>query len=286
MTITDPNTHAHTHSNLVADLLYARLNVQPLDWPATTPSSLPAAYSAALAVRAERRVAGEVAVGYKVGFTNRNIWPRYDVYAPIWGTVWQSGLSQRDPESQKASVVSLEGLSEPRIEPEVVFCLRSAPPPDCTLAELVGAISSVAHGFEVVHTHFPGWKFTAAQAVADAGLHGRLLLGHQVSLPTDLSPEAFMNAMAGLRVKLFCDGVQKDQGVGANVLDGPLQALHHFVKELRATPNAPALKAGDLITTGTLTDAYPVEAGQTWHTELDSAEPVAAELQGLAVRFE
>jgi hypothetical protein len=31
----------------------------------------------------------------------------------------------------------------------------------------------VAHGYEIVHTHFPGWKFSAAQAVADGGLHGR-----------------------------------------------------------------------------------------------------------------
>jgi 2-keto-4-pentenoate hydratase len=52
--------------------------------------------------------------------------------------------------------------------------------------------------------------------------------------------------------------VLKDEGVGANVLDGPVQALLHFVNELRAIPGAPALQAGDIITTGTLTDAWPV----------------------------
>jgi 2-keto-4-pentenoate hydratase len=60
-------------------------------------------------------------------------------------------------------VLSLKGLCEPRIEPEVVFGLREAPPPDCSAAELVAAIDWVAHGYEIVHTHFPGWKFSAAQ---------------------------------------------------------------------------------------------------------------------------
>ena len=35
------------------------------------------------------------------------------------------------------------------------------------------------------------------------------------------------------------DGELKEEGVGANVLDGPLQALLHFVEALRATPDAP-----------------------------------------------
>ena len=95
-----------------------------------------------------------------------------------------------------------------------------------------------------------------------------------------------VKALAGLKLTLYGDGVLKDEGTGANVLDGPVQALLHFVRELRATPDAPLLKAGDVITTGTLTDAYPVQAGQIWHTRIDSAGPVASELQGLTVRFE
>lgn len=278
--------HPALLSSIVADLLQARQSAQPLAWPITVPPDLPAAYAAALAVRAARSAAGDIAVGYKVGFTNRTIWPRYQVYAPIWGTVWQSGLTLVDAAAPNAGVVSLDGLCEPRIEPEVVFCLREAPPPGCTPAQLVAAIAWAAHGFEIVHTHFPGWKFTAAQAAADAGLHGRLLVGRQVQLPAGTSPELLMQALAGLRLALYGDGVWRDEGVGANVLDGPVQALLHFVQELRATPGAPLLKAGDLITTGTLTDAYPVQSGQTWHTEIESSGPVAGQLQGLRIRFE
>lgn len=273
-------------SALVTDLTRARLDASPLPWPAGVPADVPLAYATALAVRAARSAKGERPMGYKVGFTNRTIWPRYEVYGPIWGTVWDSSLARVDASAPNEGVLSLKGLCEPRIEPEVVFGLREAPPPDCTAAQLVAAIDWVAHGYEIVHTHFPGWKFSAAQAVADGGLHGRLLVGHAVKLPAGAAPEAFMEALAALRLKLYGDGVLKDEGVGANVLDGPVQALLHFVRELRDTPDAPALRAGDIITTGTLTDAWPVRAGQIWHTEIEAYGPVAGALKGLKVRFE
>jgi 2-keto-4-pentenoate hydratase len=273
-------------SALVSDLTRARLDAQPLPWPAAVPADVPLAYAAALAVRAARGAQGDRPVGYKVGFTNRTIWSRYEVYGPIWGTVWHSSLARVDASRPNEGVLSLKGLCEPRIEPEVVFGLREAPPPNCSAEQLVAAIDWVAHGYEIVHTHFPGWKFSAAQAVADGGLHGRLLVGHAVKLPAGTAPEALIASLAGLKLRLYGDGVLKDEGVGANVLDGPVQALLHFVRELRATPGAPALRAGDIITTGTLTDAWPVRAGQTWHTELEASGPVAGALKGLAVRFE
>ena len=257
-----------------------------LDWPATMPLDMPQAYAAALAVRAARIQAGDVPAGYKVGFTNRNIWPKYQVDAPIWGTVWKGRVTQAPSNTSDAAVLSLDGLCEPRIEPEIVFCLRDAPPPDCSADELVASLDWVAHGFEIVHTHFAGWKFTAAQAVADAGLHGRLVVGARVPVAAGTPTVDLVQALAGLQVRLYGDGTLKDEGRGVNVLDGPVQALLHFVRELRATPGAPDLKAGDLVTTGTLTDAHPVAPGQTWHTEIESSGPVGEALAGLAVRFE
>ena len=37
-----------------------------------------------------RRQRGETPRGYKIGFTNRTIWPRYGVFAPIWARVGPS----------------------------------------------------------------------------------------------------------------------------------------------------------------------------------------------------
>ena len=272
-------------SDLVLNLEQSRLNARPMDWP-LAPLSLDHAYKAALAVREARIAAGDQPAGYKVGFTNRNIWPHYNVHAPVWGTVWQGGVTLAGHDAANPTVLALSGLCEPRIEPEIVFGLREAPPPDCSADELVASLDLVAHGFEIVHTHCAGWKFTAAQAVADAGLHGRLLVGCPIQVPADTTAVDLIQALAGLRVQLYAEGLLKDEGKGVNVLDGPVQALLHFVRALRATPGASALKAGDLVTTGTLTDAHPVQPGQTWHTQIESIGPVAGALAGLTVKFE
>jgi 2-oxo-3-hexenedioate decarboxylase len=52
--------------------------------------------------------------------------------------------------------------------------------------------------------------------------------------------------------------------VGANVLDSPLHALEHFLKELRSCPGSTDIQIGDVVTTGTWTDAYPVKSGEMW----------------------
>lgn len=276
---------AHDPPGLLTDLADARPHCRLLNWPADLPVNLTQAYALALAVRQTRIVEGDVPVGFKVGFTNRSLWPRYEVYAPIWGTVWQSTMTQLAPDTPNAGVLSLDGLSEPRIEPEIVFCLRAAPPPDCTAEQLVASLDWVAHGFEIVHTHFSHWKFTAAQAVADAGLHGLLLVGHRIELSAETPSLEAIGQLARLKLRLYGDGVLKDEGQGTHVLDGPVQALLHFVRELRANPAAPALKAGDVVTTGTLTDAHPVQAGQTWHTEIDAQGSIAGAIEGLTVCF-
>jgi hypothetical protein len=44
-------------------------------------------------------------------------------------------------------------------------------------------------------------------------------------------------------------------------------ALAHLVRVLRGQPHAPSLAAGEVITTGTITDAWPVEAGEAWSSD-------------------
>lgn len=251
-------------------------------WPAAlstdTGFGLDAGYQAALAVRALRLARGERPRGFKVGFTNRGIWARYNVFAPIWGTVWDSSLTLCDGEG----VLSLQGCSQPRLEPEAVFGLKATPPADASLQQLVEALDWVAPGFEIVQSHLPGWKFLAPDTVADGGLHARLLVGARVPVAQVAASADELDArLAQCRVVLrHDDGAgEVERGQGANVLDGPLRALHHFLAELRRCPGAPDLQAGDVVTTGTWTDAWAVAPGQRWSAEFE------APLSRLAVRF-
>ena len=250
-------------------------------WPDSVAASdfgdLAAAYRSALAQRTLRIARGEVPRGYKIGFTNRSIWPRYAVYAPIWGTVWDTSLIH----CQGQAVLSLAGLCQPRIEPEAVFGLKAAPRPHSGLDGLYAALDWVAPGFEIVQSHRPGWRFTAPETVADGALHARLLVGPKQPVATLARDAASLQAaLAAARLQLHRDGAAVEAGAGANVLDSPLLALLHFVEELRQCPGAPSLQAGDVVTTGTWTDAWPVSAGQTWLGQF------SAPLTPLQVRFE
>lgn len=225
------------------------------------------AYQLALAVRALREHRGEQPRGYKIGFTNRTLWPLYQVFAPIWGTVWDSTLHHCDGQG----TLSLHPACQPRLEPEVVFGLARTPPAGASLQALFESIEWMAPGFEVVQSHLPDWKFRASDTVADSGLHARLLVGRRVPVrAVAASAEALDTLLANMTVRLVHEDTDVASGTGRQVLDSPLRALHHFMQELRACPGAPDLKPGDVITTGTWTDAFPIASGQHWTAHFPS----------------
>lgn len=225
------------------------------------------AYRRAIAVRALRIARGEQPRGFKIGFTNRSIWPRYGVFAPIWGTVYDTTLLACDGEAE----IDLTGTCQPRIEPEAVFGMGATPPPGATIEQLFDCIEWLAPGFEIVQSHCAGWKFETAQSVADGSLHARLLVGPKRAIgEVAADATAFNASLASASVQLSCDGKQKDSGRGADVLDGPLFALRHFLVELRACRGGPDLMAGDVVTTGTWTDAWPLLPGQTWRADFSA----------------
>lgn len=234
---------------------------------AALPGELDAAYALALQVRALRLARGERPAGYKVGFTNRTIWQRYRVFAPIWGSVWNTTLQRGDGSGRLA----VAGLCEPRLEPEIVFGIAATPPTAPTLQQLFECVEWLAPGFEVVQSHCPGWSFSAAETVADGGLHGRLLIGRALPVGSlALDAETLDARLANMRVELRHDDRTVDSGLGADVLDGPLHALLHFVHEQQRCSSAPSLQPGDVVTTGTWTDAWPIAAGQRWHAAFDA----------------
>jgi 2-keto-4-pentenoate hydratase len=244
-------------------------------WPASCGTDLHTAYERALSVREMRIARGEQPRGYKIGFTNRTIWERYGVYAPIWGTVWDTTLSLCEGEG----ALSLARTAHPRIEPECVFGVARTPPARASLDDLFASIEWLAPGFEIVQSH-QAWKFVAADTVADGGLHAKLLVGRRIPVGEVARDAASLEQrLATARIRLLCGGEVKDEGVGANVLDGPLHALKHFLEALRGYPGATDLRPGDVVTTGTWTDAWPVAAGETWVAQFD------APLGRLGVRF-
>jgi 2-oxo-3-hexenedioate decarboxylase len=233
------------------------------------------AYRVTAAMRQSRVDRGERVLGRKIGFTNRTIWAEYNVYAPIWGFVYDRTLRNL---TEIGGAFPLAGLAEPRIEPEIVFGLSRAPAPGMNDRALLSAIEWVAHGFELVQSIFPGWKFSPADTVAGNALHGALLIGERH--PVGERADAWLRTLCAFDIDLKCNGKPMDRGRALNVLEGPLSTLRYLMDLLAKDRANPPLVAGEIVTTGTLTRALPVKAGETWTTELTGVA-----LGGISVRL-
>ncbi len=231
-------------------------------------------YAIGAEVHRLRKARGETPVGYKLGFTNRTIWDEYNVHAPIWAPIYNTTVRPLP------DLVSVASLLEPRIEPEILFRLSGKPQPGMSNAELLGCISHVAHGFELVQSLYPGWAFRAPDTVAALGLHGALLHGPFVTVEPD-DRSGWDSALADFSVTLRRDGSIVDEGHSANVMGGgPLDALSHLVALLSEGDSGHSLVPGEIVTTGTLTRALPVAPGERWSTDLDGIG-----LAGISIAF-
>jgi 2-oxo-3-hexenedioate decarboxylase len=232
------------------------------------------AYGVVAEMRRLRTARGERVAGRKIGFTNRTIWDEYKVFAPIWGYMYDTTLA----DVSAARNVDLSKFVEPRIEPEIAFGFARAPEAGMSPAQILDCIGWAAHGFEIVQSHYPDWKFSAPDTVANNALHGAYFMGERISVADDRA--AWLDALANFEISLYRNGERIDQGHARNVLDGPLFAIRHLLDLLKDDPQNEPLAAGEIITTGTVTKAFPVTSGETWHTEVRGVR-----LPGIEISF-
>jgi 2-keto-4-pentenoate hydratase len=200
----------------------------------------------------------------------------YGVDAPMWAHVYADTVSYaRGGKTQ----VSLAGTVSPRMEPEIAFKLRAPLPVDCKDAEqLLRACEWYAHSVEIVHSHFD-WKFKLADATADWACHARLVIGEPQAI-RDADIPALARALPAVRVALLKSGIKQIEGIGANVLDSPVHALGFLADLLAQQAFMQPLAAGEVVSTGTITDALPVKPGETWSTEISGLP-----LQNLTISY-
>ena len=219
--------------------------------------SLQEAYDVAGIVR--QKLGQTEIIGRKIGFTNRNIWNIYNVDQPIWGPITTGSVSFFESNFLK---VDLSQFCEPRIEPEVVVCLKKKPQHGSTDPEIY--LDWIAPGFEIVDSIYPNWKFSLTDAIASGGLHGCLVVGKKFKVNDRTERD-----LIDVGVSLYRGGKMEEAGTGANVLDGPVSAIRYLHSGLSKIRNQDALSAGNIITTGTMTDAKPIFSKEEWSAKFD-----------------
>jgi 2-oxo-3-hexenedioate decarboxylase len=195
--------------------------------------------------------------GWKLGFTNQALWQRLGLDRPIRARIYEQTLCAGDLDSA--------GLVDPRIEPEIVVGFGAGVAQGSGAAAIAGAIEWVAAGLEVVHCHFTRWELTPAEALADGGLHAALAIGPRRQVDADA-----VHGLSEASCELMRDGALVETGRGADVLGGPLEALEWLLRELPG-----GVRAGEIVTTGTLTRAVPIAPGERWEHRLATGIGVA-----------
>ncbi|MDP5008740.1 MAG: 4-oxalocrotonate decarboxylase, partial [Glaciimonas sp.] len=252
------STKANRYAHQLIDARICTRLLSPLS--NEEPMSLTDGYDIAKCVLDASIGQGEIAIGRKLGFVNRMIAPKYGVVEaitiPILAHIFESTVRYAE---DNRGIQSLEGAMQPRIEPEIVFKLATTPSPNASIEEIADCIEWMAHGFEIAICPYPDWKFETVDAIAAFGLHGTLIIGE----PHVLSSATRRNLgeiLANASVSLSCcteDAMTLcAAGFGSDVHGSPLHALWHLHKILQKQSQFPPLTAGEIITTGTWTDAY------------------------------
>jgi 2-keto-4-pentenoate hydratase len=159
------------------------------------------------------------------------------------------------------ATVSISKMYAPKIEPEIVFKLRSELPADADAAGVLGAVEWIALGFEIIDCVYPDWKITPADFVASYGLHAGLVVGTPMRVSADRIP-SLVEQLASFTVSMQKNSAVVALGAGKNSLKSPALCLAELSS---ATAKAgAALSAGAVISSGTLTEAQLVAVDETY----------------------
>jgi len=233
-----------------------------------TDLSMADAYDIARTILDARIAQGEVPVGRKIGFSNRKMWPMYGKSEPMTGPIWSTLFdSTVEFAHDNNPIHKLTKAQQPRIEPELVFKLARTPEPDIDLEGLGECLEWIAHGFEIVVSPFRHWEFEPADAVAAFGLHRALIIGEPKMLSRE-SKRRLHTVLSGASISLSRSNAEGSElcaaGFASDVMDSPLHALLALHQELQQQNQFSPLQAGELITTGSWTDALPIKRGEVW----------------------
>ncbi|HEX2884962.1 2-keto-4-pentenoate hydratase [Vineibacter terrae] len=207
------------------------------------------------AYRVARLVEEELAlpvVGWKIAAMKEELQRQLRTDSPIYGRVY----------ARWTSPASVEHARQCSPIPEVEYQARLGAdlPPRArpyTIGEVTEAVASLHPGLELAQCSFiHDASFPPLPAIlADGAGSGTIVYGPPI-------PDWRTRDIAGQEVVLSCDGQPRRRGTAGAALDHPMVPLTWLANELSRT--GIGLKAGQMVSTGTLTGMLRPKAGETY----------------------
>jgi 2-oxo-3-hexenedioate decarboxylase len=246
---------------------------------------LDAAYAIEAELARTRRAQGHATVGRKVGYANKAVWRALKLETLVWAHMYDDtvrylrGPSEGGPHEagvgaalRRPFELSLATMCSPKIEPEIVFKLKAALTPGLTEpADILRAVEWLALGFEIIDCPFPDWKFQPTDFVAAFGLHRALFVGAPLAVD-ETNIATLAEQLPRFAVRLTRGGDLIAEGSGRNSLRSPALCLGELASAIARRPEAEPLAAGELVSSGTLTESQPMAADQAWAATVDGLD--------------
>jgi 2-oxopent-4-enoate/cis-2-oxohex-4-enoate hydratase len=243
-------TAAGAEATRLGDELYAALRARHTVAPITErfpDVTIDDAYAISRRLLDRRLSDGERVVGKKIGVTSEAVQRMLDVHQPDFGFLTDAMMFASDA----AIPVSL--LVQPRAEGEIAFILgRDLAGPGITEGDVIAATRSVVPCFEIVDSRIRDWKIRIQDTIADNASSGVFVLGNDEADPRSLDLRA-------CRIAVEKNGAPLSEGAGAAALGSPATCVAWLANTLARF--GIALKAGEVVLSGSLVPLEPVRAG-------------------------
>jgi 2-keto-4-pentenoate hydratase len=215
------------------------------------------AYAIQRAGTAIRLARGERIVGWKLGYTSLAMRAQMGVDEPNFGPLTDAMLV-RSGDPVGAS------LMQPRVEPEIGLRFAQPLAGAVTITEVLAAVESAFAVLEVVDSVYPGYRFRLEDNTADGSSAAQVVVGPALSSHENLDD---------VRVTMSRNGAEVGSATGAAASGHPAAGVVWLVGQLALTGRR--IEAGDLVITGGLTHAVPLEPGDHVEASFDGATHVA-----------
>jgi 2-keto-4-pentenoate hydratase len=251
--------------SVIEALIAARKSGEKIsEYPGPMPATMEKAFAIQCAVRDRL---GWRQAGWKIGCTSEKAQKALKADGPFPGPLYAERLYK------SGSLVQTLASNSRTTEPEIAFAMAHDLPPrgrDYPVDEVLAAVASVHPAIEIVNPRLPrGFDDAVEWYVADGGLNHALVLGEGVG-PL---PRA---DYAAILVEVKINGRKRYSGIGANALGGPEIALTWLVNHLIARQHC--LKAGDVVTTGVITEVFESALGDEVSAEFTKLGSVSVRL--------
>ena len=209
---------------------------------------------------------GRRRVGWKVAATGASARAQLGITEPFFGRLYDHQVA---PSPAMLPASALWRAHEPEIALRIARDLDPRDAPFDTAA-IAAATDAVLPAFEIIGTPFEPWRDVGApMLIADNAAFGFWVMGAAI---TDWRGLDLLDAP----VRLLIDGVEVGTGRGANVGGGPLGVAAWLANAMAA--QGLGLRAGDFVTTGSVTAPVPVAAGQRVRAIYDGLGEIAVDI--------